>query len=281
METWMTKTQSMNTYLSASRRLTPMRLPEQTRRQRAQTSLLLLMPPQPMTNFLSENLQQAGYTVCHTYSENELQRLLQREEFDLILLYLVQADSDTFDLCVTVRNHSHIPLILLSDEKSLRDMIYGLSIGADAYIAMPFSFAELDLRIQATLRRAGQGKYRYLPGKLSMMPFTLNTDRQSVKVSEKEVALTQIEYQLLQYLNSHPNVPVSKQQLAQLIWGFAEEENFNFIEVAMWRLRKKIEVDPTDPQYLVTVRGAGYQLNLPATDTAKFAEKLNDVRLMA
>ncbi|MCE7985323.1 MAG: DNA-binding response regulator [Caldilinea sp. CFX5] len=277
----MTKAQAMNTYLRASRRLTPMRLPEQARRQRAQTNLLLLMPPQPMTNFLLENLQQAGYAVGHTYTEDELQRLLQQEEFDLILLYLVQADSDTFDLCVTVRNHSHIPLILLSDEKSLRDMIYGLSIGADAYIAMPFSFAELDMRIQATLRRAGQGKYRYLPGKLSTTPFTLNTEMQSVKVRGKEVPLTQLEYQLLRYLHTHPNAPISKQQLAQLIWGFAEEENFNFIEVAMWRLRKKIEVDPTDPQYLITVRGVGYQLNLPATDSAKLTEKLMETRLMA
>ena len=75
--------------------------------------------------------------------------------------------------------------------------------------------------------------------------------------------MTRIEYQLLSYFFEHPNVAISKHQLAEIVWGFTEGENFNFIEVTMWRLRKKMEVDPTTPEYLITVRGVGYQLNLP------------------
>lgn len=270
----MMKPQAINTYMRPSQRATPKWLPEQAMRMRTRLNLLLLMPPMPMADALLAQLKQAGYTVHRSYTADEAQCLLQREEFDLILFYLVQAGSDTFDLCVSVRSHNHIPLMMLADEKSLRDMCYGLAIGAVAYVPMPCAFPDLDQRIQTTWRTTGKEKYRYLPNKLAATPFSLNADKQSVKMHGQEIPLTQIEYQILQYLTTHPQTPVSKQQLAQIIWGFIEEQDFNFIEVAMWRLRKKIEVDPTAPQYLITVRGVGYQLNLPPNEMGKSPEKM-------
>ena len=252
----------MNTYTIAARGHASVYLPDPLVTTGVKASLLLLMPPWPLTTILQENLKQAGYAIQIVQTSHELQRLLQKDSFDLILLYLAQADSETFDLCVTVRDHSYIPLILLSEQKSLQDMICGLSLGADAYLAMPFSIAELDLRIQATLRRAGKGKYRYRAITVASS-LTLDHEKQALKIWEREVELTRIEYQLLSYFFEHPNVAISKHQLAEIVWGFTEGENFNFIEVTMWRLRKKMEVDPTTPEYLITVRGVGYQLNLP------------------
>lgn len=252
----------MNTYTIASRRHASGYLPSSRVTPGVKANLLLLMPPSPLTAVLQENLKQAGYDIHLVQTSHELQRLLQRESLDLILLYLAQADSDTFDLCVTVRDHSYIPLILLSEQKSLQDMICGLSLGADAYLAMPFSITELDLRIQATLRRAGLSKYRYRP-LTATSALALDHETQSVKIHDREIELTRIEYQLLSYLFEHPNTAISKHQLAEIVWGFGEGENFNFVEVTMWRLRKKIEVDPTAPEYLITVRGVGYQLSLP------------------
>lgn len=252
----------MNTYTIAARGHAAVYLPDRLATTGSKASLLLLMPPIPIGTVLQESLKQIGYAIHLVQTSHELQRLLQKEHFDLILLYLAQADSETFDLCVTVRDHSYIPLILLSEQKSLQDMICGLSLGADAYLAMPFSIAELDLRIQATVRRAGKGKYRYHAIKVAS-PLTLDHEKQVVRIWEREIELTRIEYQLLSYFFEYPNMAISKQQLAEIVWGFTEGENFNFIEVTMWRLRKKIEVDPTTPEYLITVRGVGYQLNLP------------------
>lgn len=253
----------MNTYKIATRGQPSVYLPNPLVTPGAKASLLLLMPPLPLTTVLQDNLKQAGYDIRLVQTSYELQRLLQKDSFDLILLYLAQADSDTFDLCVTVRDHSYIPLVLLSEQKSLQDMICGLSLGADAYLAMPFSIAELDLRIQATLRRAGKGHYRYHPLSVAS-PLTLDHDRQSIKIWDREIELTRIEYQLLSYMFEQPNTALTKQQLAEIVWGFSEGDNFNFIEVTMWRLRKKLEEDPTNPEYLVTVRGVGYQLVLPS-----------------
>lgn len=254
----------MNTYTIAARGHASVYLPTPLVTPGAKASLLLLMPPLPLATVLQENLKQIGYDIHLVQTSHELQRLLQKESFDLILLYLAQADSDTFDLCVAVRDHSYIPLILLSEQKSLQDMICGLSLGADAYLAMPFSIAELDLRIQATLRRAGKGKYRYR-AIVTASPLTLDHEKQSLKIREREIELTRIEYQLLSYMFERPNLAISKHQLAEIVWGFAEGNDFNFVEVTMWRLRKKIEVDPTAPEYLITVRGIGYQLSLPST----------------
>lgn len=252
----------MNTYKITARGQTSVYLPPRLVTPGTKASLLLLMPPLPLTAVLQDNLKQAGYDIRLVQTSYELQRLLQKESFDLILLYLAQADSDTFDLCVTVRDHSYIPLILLSEQKSVQDMICGLSLGADAYLAMPFSIAELDLRIQATLRRAGKGKYRYHALSVAS-PLNLDHDKQVLSIWDREIELTRIEYQLLSYLFEHPNTAITKHQLAEIVWGFVEGDNFNFIEVTMWRLRKKLEVDPTNPEYLVTVRGVGYQLCLP------------------
>lgn len=227
------------------------------------------MPPGPLGAILQENLKQTGYAVRLARIGNDLITILQEEKFDLILLYLAQSDSDTFELCATVRDHSHIPVILLSAHKNLNELVYGLSVGADAYLAMPFSIAELDLRMQATLRRAGQSWRRYQPSQLQA-PITLDHVQRSVQIRGHETELTRIEYQLLNYLMRHSGRPVSKHTLAEVVWGFVENQDFNFIEVSMWRLRKKIEVDPSRPQVIVTVRGVGYQLNLPPESAALF-----------
>jgi len=255
----------MNTYIAARRAHTPLYLTNPTictepNCTETKGTILLLMPPTAMLTALQENLKQAGYGVRTACTGQDLLAILHKETLDLLLLYLMLPDREAFEICVMVRHYSHIPMILLSEQKNLDDLIFGLTMGADAYIAMPFSLVELDLRIQATLRRAGRGWICNQAPEVAA--FTLDHGHKSLRLAGRKIALTPIEYQLLNYLLRYPGIPITKPQLAQVVWSFTENADFNFIEVMMWRLRKKIESNPAQPQYLITVRGSGYQLNL-------------------
>ena len=127
---------------------------------------------------------------------------------------------------------------------------------------MPSSltFAEFHARLQAVLRRAG-----YMPDRQSKFIYTsitLDLKKRMVNIRDEAIQLTQIEYRMLNHLIAYANTPVTKEQLVEAVWGYTEAQEVNFIEVAVRRLRQKIERNPSKPEYLVTVRGMGYQLNL-------------------
>lgn len=224
-------------------------------------TLLLAVTNPSVRTLLDEGLTRAGYGVHIVESGHELFACLVTTAFNLILLHTELANTNVFELCAKLREESYIPLFLLSEQKNQNHMIDGLALGADDYITLPVTLAELDARLRATLRRAGYGKYPYQTENLPPSIF-LNNQNRTVQVRDEEISLTQIEFRMLYYLMHHANVPVAKEHLIEAVWGYANAEEVNFIEVAIRRLRQKIELNPSKPEYLVTVRGSGYQLNL-------------------
>jgi len=211
---------------------------------------------------LADGLMQAGYDVRFAETERELFAAFGQTAFDLILLHVELGDANVFSLCTKLRNASSVPLILVAEQKSYNDMVYGLTLGADDYVTAPMTFAELDARLRATLRRTGYRKYLHNSSGSPYTSIILNEIKRTARIRNQEIQLTQIEFRILQYLLNYANMPVPKEKLIEAVWGFTEAEEFNFIEVAIRRLRQKIEVNPSRPEYLVTMRGMGYQLNV-------------------
>lgn len=235
--------------------------PIHTRLPMLRTSLLLTMTEKAGAVGLSKEFSQAGYQVHLAHTAHEAIASFERVTIDIVLLHTDLPDTHVSQLCQHVRRYSRVPLLVLTEQKNELELVESLSMGADAYVALPITFAELHARLQAILRRASQyGETHY---RNSVRPLiNLDGRNRKIYIGEREIPLTQIEYRILHFLFYNANTPVTKEQLLADVWGYCEAHEVNFIEVAIWRLRHKIERNPSKPEYLTTVRGSGYQLNV-------------------
>jgi DNA-binding response OmpR family regulator len=182
--------------------------------------------------------------------------------FDLILLDVMLPGMDGFDICNRIRAQDRDqPVIMLTAKSTDEDIIQGLSLGADDYVAKPFSVAQLVLRIQAVLRRSRIGAELDATLRLGE---DIEVDCRNLQGSrgEEALAFTRREVELLQYLRLNPDRPVSRDELLAKVWGYARNSDIETrtVDIHIAKLRRKIEPDPARPRYLVTVRGAGYRL---------------------
>ena len=182
--------------------------------------------------------------------------------FDLILLDVMLPGVDGFKICNQVRAADRDqPIIMLTARTSDEDIIQGLSLGADDYVAKPFSVAQLVLRVQAVLRRArgalALDKHIHLGDDLELDVANLCGRR-----GEEVMAFTRREMDILQYLHANAERPVSRDELLHKVWGYARDADLETrtVDIHIAKLRRKIEADPGTPRYLTTVRGAGYRL---------------------
>lgn len=214
-----------------------------------------------MRELLSMSLQRMGYSVSTAWNGKEALELFQKSPFDLLLLYVVMPEMTGFEVCVAVRQFSDVPIIMLTALSRPDDIVKGLDCGADNYITKPFSFKEVEAKIQAIVRRT------FFPSELTTYSILeegdlwLNTETQEVKLGGVSMELTPIEFGLLHRLFLHANQPVSKEELLEKVWPDDASNNLNVVELAIRRLRTKIEIDVADPQRIITVRGFGYRLN--------------------
>jgi len=182
--------------------------------------------------------------------------------FDLILLDVMLPGMNGFEICNRIRAQDRDqPIIMLTAKSSDEDIIQGLSLGADDYVAKPFSVVQLVLRVQAVLRRARIGiemaHYIRLGADVEVDTRNLRGRR-----GEESLSFTRREVEILQYLNANGERPVSRDELLTQVWGYAKnlEIETRTVDIHMAKLRRKIEPEPGQPRYLVTVRGAGYRL---------------------
>ncbi|MFD0048107.1 response regulator transcription factor [Actinomycetes bacterium NPDC127524] len=186
--------------------------------------------------------------------------LALKDEIDLVLLDLMLPGVDGFQICKAIRVKKDIPVLLVSAKKEDIDKIRGFGLGADDYIVKPFSPSELAARVKAHLSR-----YDRLIGKDllsdSIMVRGLRIDRDSrrVFVNSDEMILTAKEFDLLTFLALHPNRVFSKEQLFESLWGFDSIGDVSTVTVHIRKIREKIELDSSFPQYIETIRGAGYR----------------------
>ena len=189
----------------------------------------------------------------------------QRGPYDLILLDVMLPGMDGFEICRRLRETDREQAIILLTARSTdEDIIHGLSLGADDYVAKPFSIAELVLRVNAVLRRA-----RVLPGASTLLdlcagirvdPGTLQGQR-----GDEVLSFTRREMDVLQYLHAHSERAVSREELLHKVWGYANALALETrtVDIHIAKLRRKLEPDAATPRVLLTVRGAGYRLPRP------------------
>ncbi len=203
-----------------------------------------------------------GYEVDYAADGREGLEKGLSGSFELILLDVMLPGMNGFEICERIRSvDREQPIIMLTAKTSDEDIIQGLSLGADDYVAKPFSVAQLVLRVQAVLRRARFGPemdHRIRLGE-DMEVDTLNF---SGRRGKEVVAFTRREVDILRYLAVNSERPVSRDELLNKVWGYARDLGLETrtVDIHIAKLRRKIEPDPGEPRHLVTVRGAGYRL---------------------
>ncbi|MDX2456412.1 MAG: response regulator transcription factor [Gammaproteobacteria bacterium] len=182
--------------------------------------------------------------------------------FDLILLDVMLPGMDGFEICNRIRAEDRDqPVIMLTAKSTDEDIIQGLSLGADDYVAKPFSVAQLVLRVQAVLRRSRIGVEMDNHLRLGD-EVELDIRNLSGRRGKQTLTFTHREMEVLQYLGANPERPVSREELLTKVWGYAKDLHLETrtVDIHIAKLRRKIETNPAEPQFLVTVRGAGYRL---------------------
>ncbi|WP_169086543.1 response regulator transcription factor [Paenibacillus sp. PL91] len=201
--------------------------------------------------------------ICLTGTEGL--RAAMNGQYELIVLDLQLPGMDGYELCRQIRAEKEVPILIVSAKKEEIDKIRGLSLGADDYITKPFSPSELVARAKAHLQR-----YQRLMGKreakasdkIRIRGLLIDSSARRVYVNDQEVQFTTKEFDLLTFLAQNPNHVFSKQELFEQLWGMDSLGEIATVTVHIRRLREKVEADPSNPQYIETIWGAGYRLTV-------------------
>ena len=225
-----------------------------------QVRVLVVDDEKVIRNLLQLSLQRMGYQVVIATDGPEALALFGEYGFDLVLLDILMPGMDGFDVCQELRKLSAVPIVMLTALDRPEDIVMGLELGADTYITKPFTFKEVEARIRAILRRATGRTESEFVQVLEHGDVKLDSDLRAATVAGNLVELTRTEYRLLHSLMTNAERPLSKDRLLETVWGYeASDTNSNIVELAVRRLRKKVEDDPSQPRRLVTVRGVGYK----------------------
>ena len=206
-------------------------------------------------------LRAEGFSVIHAKTKGEAEEKIGGQRFDLALVDISLPDGNGYAVCTRIKEAQDIPVIFLTASGDEASVVTGLNMGADDYITKPFSVTEMAARIKANIRRNTQ----YAAGASMQRPvlikgtLTMNLNDYSVKKDGKEIELTAKEFEILKLLLQNPKKVYTKEQLYSLVWNDAYLGDENAVNVHISRLRTKIEDDPRNPGYIVTVWGIGYK----------------------
>ena len=203
------------------------------------------------------NLESEGYQVEAGYDGEEAVELARNGAFDLIILDLMMPKIDGLQACMRIREFSNVPIIMLTARSEDTDKIIGFECGADDYITKPFNILELKARVRALLRRAA-GTQRNRGAVLTAGDLSLNTEERVAIRDGKTVDLTAKEYDLIELLMRNPRRVYSRENLMNVVWGYAYAGDYRTVDVHIRRLREKLEKNPAEPEYIMTKWGVGY-----------------------
>lgn len=225
-------------------------------------SQILLIDDDPaLRRLLGQYLEEAGFSVLHAGSGPIGLKLLFTHRPNLIVLDVMMPKMDGWETCRRIRELSNTPIIFLTAKSDESDRLAGFRIGADDYVPKPFSFPELEARIRAVLRRSEQAESASETNDdvLVCGPFQLDRAHHLFSREGQPISLTPTEYRLLETMMRRPKIVFSPEQLVTAAWGPEYIDDTGYIRRYVWHLRKKIEPDPNNPQYLLTERGFGYR----------------------
>ena len=206
------------------------------------------------------NLENEGYQVEVGYDGEQAVELARNGGFDLIILDLMMPKIDGLQACMRIREFSNVPVIMLTARSEDTDKIIGFECGADDYITTPFNILELKARIRATLRRAGAAHQKDKTSRLQVGHIALDTDERSASKDGQAVDLTAKEFDLMELLMRNPGRVYSRENLLNIVWGYEYAGEYRTVDVHIRRLREKLELDPANPEYILTKWGVGYYL---------------------
>lgn len=202
------------------------------------------------------NLENEGYQVETGYDGLEAVELARNGGFDLIILDLMMPGLDGFESCMRIREFSKVPIIMLTARSEAADKILGFEYGADDYVTKPFDIMELKMRVRALLRRGGAtGKN---PGLISAGHIAIDTDTRDAWKGEQGVELTVKEFDLVELMVKNPGRVYSRENLLNIVWGYDYQGDIRTVDVHIRRLREKLELNPAEPEYIMTRWGVGY-----------------------
>ncbi len=230
--------------------------------------ILIVEDEAAIREFEAINLKRVGYDITEAGSGEEALDIYDNdlEGFQIALLDISMPGMDGFTLCKELRQRSEaLGIIMLTARTQEMDKISGLMLGADDYITKPFSPTELLARVDSLYRRVEMQNKKVAPvqsDSIVLGEFTLNLRRRTLLKGEKNIELTQVEFQMVEYFFTNPDVALDRTDILNKVWGsnyFGEEK---IVDVNIRRLRKKVEDDPSNPQHLITVWGMGYKWNV-------------------
>ena len=228
-------------------------------------TVLIVEDEKNIVDILKFNLNREGYDTLEAYDGETGRKLALEKNPDLILLDLMLPKLDGFAVCKSVREAgSNVPVLMLTAREDESDKVLGLEIGADDYITKPFSIRELMARVKANIRRSGMAtpvKTQQADAGKKLVRGRLTIDREGVVILKDGVPLdlTQREYDLISFLAETPGKVYSREALMEHVWNYeGYVGDVRAVDVAVRRLREKLEDDPAEPVFIVTRRGQGY-----------------------
>ncbi|CAM06127.1 two-component system response regulator RegX3 [Saccharopolyspora erythraea NRRL 2338] len=225
------------------------------------TRVLIVEDEESFADPLAFLLRKEGFTAAVATTGQEALEEFDRNGADIVLLDLMLPGMSGTDVCKQLRQRSAVPVIMVTARDSEIDKVVGLELGADDYVTKPYSARELIARVRAVLRRGGEAE-DMLPQVLEAGPVRMDVERHVVTVSGEEVSLPLKEFDLLEYLLRNVGRVLTRGQLIDRVWGADYVGDTKTLDVHVKRLRSKLEPDPAEPRYLVTVRGLGYKFEV-------------------
>lgn len=222
--------------------------------------ILIIDDDQDFSFIIKETLTSYGYEVTNAYSSKQAFEILTDNNFHLILLDINLPDSNGFEICRQIRQVSTVPIIFASARTNENDRVNGLDIGGDDYLSKPYSLKELISRVNALIRRT----YNKISDEkiITFSDVKINISQRKVYKNDKEVSLSLKEFDLLSYLAEHKNTNLKKDKIISDVWGAFSEVEPSTLTVHIRWLREKLENDPAKPQFIKTVWGIGYILEV-------------------
>ena len=221
--------------------------------------VLVVEDEESFSDALSYMLRREGFDAVVAGTGPDALAEFDRGGADIVLLDLMLPGLSGTEVCRQLRTRSSVPIIMLTAKDAEIDKVVGLELGADDYVTKPYSARELVARIRAVLRRRGDAAEAPADGVLEAGPVRMDVERHVVAVGGEQVALPLKEFDLLELLMRNAGRVLTRMQLIDRVWGSDYVGDTKTLDVHVKRLRAKIEPDPANPKYLVTVRGLGYK----------------------
>lgn len=226
-------------------------------------TVTLLEDDADISRLVQLHLEASGFPVLVYATPANLIQDAEKQPPSLFLLDIMVPGGDGLDVCRRLRNHpvlSTVPIIFLTARASENDRVLGLEMGADDYVTKPFATRELVARVKAVLRRFERPT---APSVVQFDEVVIDANAMQLKVRGEVTSTTATEFRLLDYLARHPGRVFSRDHLLDAVWGDARFVTPRSVDVYVRRIREKIELDPENPRYLKTMRGAGYRFEIP------------------